>query len=52
MWLLLIEMEEGVKMMSNVVDVDPHEVSIGMDVQVVFDDVTDEVTLPKFKPAG
>ena len=48
----LIEMEEGVKMMSNVVDVDPHEVSIGMDVQVVFDDVTDEVTLPKFKPAG
>ncbi len=48
----LIEMEEGVKMMSNVVDIDPHEVSIGMDVQVVFDDVTDEVTLPKFKPAG
>ena len=48
----LIEMEEGVKMMSNVVDVDPNEVSIGMDVQVVFDDVTDEVTLPKFKPVG
>ena len=48
----LIEMEEGVKMMSNVVDVDPNEVFIGMDVQVVFNDVTDEVTLPKFKPAG
>ena len=48
----LIEMEEGVKMMSNVVDVDPKDVSIGMDVQVCFDDVTDEVTLPKFKPAG
>ncbi len=46
----LIEMQEGVKMMSNVVDVDPKEVFIGMDVQVVFDDVTDEVTLPKFKP--
>jgi len=45
-------MEEGVKMMSNVVDVDPKDVSIGMDVQVCFDDVTDEVTLPKFKPAG
>ena len=48
----LIEMDEGVKMMSNVVDVDPADVSIGMEVQVVFDDVTDEVTLPKFKPAG
>ena len=47
----LIEMEEGVKMMSNVIDVDPKEVFIGMDVTVVFDDVTDEVTLPKFKPA-
>ena len=48
----LIEMEEGVKMMSNVVDVDPNEVSIGMDVQVVFDDVTDEVTLPKIQTRG
>ncbi len=48
----LIEMDEGVKIMSNVVDVDPHDVSIGMDVQVVFDDVTDDVTLPKFKPAN
>ncbi len=47
----LIEMEEGVKMMSNVVDIDPKEVFIGMDVKVIFDDVTDEVTLPKFKPA-
>ena len=48
----LVEMEEGVKMMSNIVDVDPRDVSIGMDVEVVFDDVTDEVTLPKFKPAA
>lgn len=48
----LIEMDEGVKMMSNVIDVDPGDVSIGMEVQVCFDDVTDEVTLPKFKPAG
>ena len=48
----LVEMEEGVKMMSNIVDVDPRDVSIGMDVEVVFDDVTDEVTLPKFKPTA
>jgi hypothetical protein len=27
------------------------EVSIGMRVRVVFHDVTDEITLPKFTPA-
>ena len=46
----LVEMDEGVKMMSNIVDCDPHDVRIGMEVEVVFDDVTDEITLPKFKP--
>ena len=37
-------------MMTNIIDVDPHDVHIGMEVEVVYDDVTDEVTLPKFKP--
>ena len=46
----LVELDEGVKMMTNIVDCDPKDVFIGMDVEVVFDDVTDEVTLPKFKP--
>ncbi len=46
----LVELEEGVKMMTNVVDCDPHDVHVGMELEVVFDDVTDEVTLPKFKP--
>jgi hypothetical protein len=27
-------------------------VEIGMPVEIVYDDVTDEVTLPKFRPAG
>ena len=46
----LVETEEGVKMMTNIVDCDPREVSVGMDVEVVFDDVTPEVALPKFRP--
>ena len=46
----LVELEEGVKMMTNIVDCDPHDVKVGMELEVVFDDVTDEVTLPKFKP--
>ena len=31
--------------------IDPDDVSIGMRVRVVFHDVTDEITLPKFVPA-
>jgi uncharacterized OB-fold protein len=30
---------------------DPDAVKIGMRVKVVFHDVTDEITLPKFAPA-
>ena len=45
-----VTLAEGPTMMTNIVDCDPKDVFIGMDVEVVFDDVTDEVTLPKFKP--
>ena len=35
---------------STVVDCPWEEIKVGMRVTVVFDDVTDEVTLPKFRP--
>jgi uncharacterized OB-fold protein len=47
--LALIDLEEGVRMMSNVVDCDPHAVEIGMAVEVTFEDITEEITLPKFR---
>jgi uncharacterized OB-fold protein len=47
--LALVELEEGVRMMTNIVGCDPDAVRIGASVEVVFDDVTDEVTLPKFR---
>ena len=49
----MIELEEGPRMMSNLIDVepDPEHVKIGMPVEVVYEDVTDEVTLPKFRPS-
>jgi uncharacterized OB-fold protein len=49
----LIELEEGVRVMSNVIDVepDPQHVKVGMPVEIVYEDVTDEITLPKFRPA-
>jgi hypothetical protein len=34
------------------VEFDDEHIKIGMAVEVTFDDVTDEVTLPKFKPAS
>jgi hypothetical protein len=46
----LVELDDGVKMMSNIVGCDPETVTIGMEVEVVFEDATDEVTFAKFKP--
>ena len=50
--LAYVELDEGVRMLTNIVDCAPDAVRIGMPVEVVFEDVTPEVTLPKFKPAG
>ena len=45
-----VELDEGVRMTSQIVDFDPEELYAGMPVEVIFDDVTEEVTLPRFKP--
>lgn len=47
----LVELEEGPRLMSNIVTKDVDRVRIGQAVTVVFDDVTEEVTLVKFAPA-
>lgn len=47
--LALIDLEEGVRMMSNVIECAPNAVRIGMPVEVTFDQVTDEITLPRFR---
>ena len=48
--LAVIELDEGVRMHTNVVGIDPKEVEIGMRVEVAWDDVTPEISLPKFRP--
>ena len=50
--IAVVELAEGPRMMSNVVDCNPGEVKIGMKVQVAFEaiDDSDEV-LPVFKPS-
>ncbi len=42
--------EEGVRMLTNIVGCDPEEVQIGMDVEVIFEDISPEISLPKFRP--
>ena len=47
--IALIDLKEGARMMSNIVTGDVDSVKIGQSVKVVFEDVTDEITLPKFQ---
>ena len=47
----LIELEEGTRLVSTLVDIELDEIRVGMAVEVVFDDVDPEVTLPRFRPA-
>jgi len=47
----LVELEEGPRLMTNIVTADVESVRIGQKVTAVFEDVTEEVTLVKFAPA-
>ena len=47
----LIELDVGDRMASNLIDCAAHQIAGGLAVEVVFDNVTREVTLPKFHPA-
>lgn len=45
-----IDLDEGVRMISNIVECDFKELKNGMRVEVVFEDITPEITLPKWRP--
>ena len=46
----VIKLEEGVQLLSNIVGCAPDEVYCDMPVEVAFEKLTDEFTLPKFRP--
>lgn len=50
----IVELEEGPKMMSNLVGIepDPAKLRLDMPVEVVFEPITDEITLPRFRPVA
>ncbi|HCG91595.1 MAG TPA: hypothetical protein DEZ08_07140 [Dehalococcoidia bacterium] len=48
--LALVELEEGVKMFTNIIACDPKEVRIGMEVEVTFVKANNFITIPYFQP--
>jgi len=48
----IVELEEGPRMMSHIVGVEPDPAALRceMPLEVVFEDLTAEITLPKFRP--
>lgn len=48
---VVVELEEGPRLISAVDDIDPTDLRIGLAVEVVFDDIDDSFTLARFRPA-
>jgi uncharacterized OB-fold protein len=46
----VVQLEEGPRLISNIVGLPPEEIRIGMKVKVCFEDVSPEIALPKFHP--
>jgi uncharacterized OB-fold protein len=42
----------GARLVSNLVDADPHAVTVGMPVEVVWEDMGPELAVPRFRPAA
>ena len=49
--LAVVELDEGVRITSTLVNVDEADIKIGMKLQPVFDKASDDVTLLRFEPA-
>ena len=50
----VVELEEGPRMPTNIVGIgepSPEKLRVGMPLEVTFEDISDTIALPKFKPA-
>jgi len=50
--LVFVDLVEGVRVLSRMVNCDPLDVRIGMEVEAVFETATDDVTLVMFRPVN
>ncbi len=48
----LVQLDEGPRLFTNIVgvDPDPRKIRCDMPVEVVFEDISDDISLPKFRP--
>lgn len=47
----IVELEEGFHMLTNLVECDASALRVGMPVEVVYREMSEEITLPMFRPA-
>jgi uncharacterized OB-fold protein len=52
--IAIVQLDEGPHLMSNIVntEITPQNLKAGMPLEVVFEEVNETITLPKFQPAG
>jgi acyl dehydratase len=48
----VVDLAEGVRIVGNVIDCPPENVRIGMPVELAFQRMDDELTLPQWRPSG
>lgn len=48
----VVDLEEGPRMMTEVIDCPPEQLQIGMALEMTFRELTDEVTIAIFRPAA
>lgn len=46
----IVDLDEGPRVMTNIVDCDPADLTIGASLRVDFQELTDEITIPVFRP--
>ena len=49
--LTIVELEEGPRFLANMRGTSPEEMTLDVPVEVIFEELTEEITLPQFKPA-
>ena len=50
--VVIVELPDagGVHLVSSMIDCKPEDIKVGMPVKAVFEDITEQVSLPKFRP--
>lgn len=47
----MVDLDEGVRVSTNVVDCEPSRLWIGMPLTVTFREITGDISIPVFRPA-